>query len=218
MSTEENQDGTEQHNDAGDDLSSALGGGDETFVLPEKKPVNRSSFVFFAIAMVAVGGYYLMYVRTGPNTAAASAEAVAADKTITTFLKGGDQNIREMQNMLRNTEKEVERFQAYPSVQQVPISELKTNPFIYTSATAKPGDDSAADAKRKAEEKAAILRDAQKLQLQSIFHSDKRRACMLNNSMYVEGQQVGDFTIEKITPAYVVVSNGGHKFELKIEK
>jgi hypothetical protein len=221
MSSDERNNEVDERNAADDgveDLSASLGGGDESFIIPEKKQANRTSIVVFAIAMVGLGGWYLMYLKSGPNAAAASAEAVAADKTITQFLKAGDRNIKDMQDLLRNTEKEVEKFRAYPNVKQVPLSDLKTNPFVHVVASAAPGADSAADAKRRAEEKAAALKEAQTLQLQSIVVSDKARACMISNSLYHEGQQVGAFTIEKITPGMVVVANGTSKFELKIQK
>ena len=38
-----------------------------------------------------------------------------------------------MEQMLRNTEKVVQQFPTYPSVTQVPLDELKTNPFRQTS-------------------------------------------------------------------------------------
>ena len=43
------------------------------------------------------------------------------------------QNIRDMESQLRNTEIQVEKFEKYPSVRQVPIGNLKTNPFAYRS-------------------------------------------------------------------------------------
>ena len=32
------------------------------------------------------------------------------------------------------------------------------------------------------------------------MHGDTRKACMINNTLYQEGEQVDSFTIEKISP------------------
>jgi hypothetical protein len=61
------------------------------------------------------------------------------------------------------------------------------------------------------------LKAVQELQLQSIMFSDNRKACMINNSLYREGQQVGDFSIEKISPQSVVVEMNKLRFELKMQ-
>ena len=91
------------------------------------------------------------------------------------------------------------------------------DPFRQTSA--KDGEtNSEADARRKAEEEKAIIqRAAEGLQVQSIL-SGSRKACMINNTLYLERQQVDPFTIEKITPNSVIVKTGVYRFELKMQK
>jgi hypothetical protein len=56
------------------------------------------------------------------------------------------------------------------------------------------------------------------LQLQSIVHSGSRKACMINNTLYAEGQQVDQFTIEKIEASRVIVKSGAYRFELKMQR
>ena len=41
---------------------------------------------------------------------------------------------------------------------------------------------------------------------------------MINNTMFVEGQQIDGFTIEKINPSSVIVKNGSYRFELQMQK
>jgi len=69
----------------------------------------------------------------------------------------------------------------------------------------------------KAEEKAVALRAVQGLQLQSIMHSDTRRACLINNTLYSEGQQVDSLVIEKIQPKSVIVKSGPYRFGVRIQ-
>src|SRR3954468_11396337 len=119
---------------------------EEGFVAEEKKPVNRSTLVVFGIIIAGLAGYYFMYLRTGPATAQASAEVAAAEQTIQQFLTDGER-IKSMERMLRSTEKVVEQFKSYPSVTQIPLEDLKANPFKYLgSASDEPkGDPTAAN-------------------------------------------------------------------------
>jgi len=45
-----------------------------------------------------------------------------------------------------------------------------------------------------------------------------RTACMINNTIYREGQQIDQLTIEKISPTSVIVRTGAYRFELTLQK
>lgn len=201
---------------AGDALDALNPQSDMMFVAgEEKKPINRTSLVLFLLVALGGGGLYLMHLRAGPSKAAA-AGTEAANQTINQFLHGGQGNIKLMETMLRNTEKVVQQFNNYPSVKQVPLGELQTNPFRVSS-----NSDDAEDpiAKRKlAEQRQAVLKNYQTLQLQSIMYGEKNRSCMINNVLYREGQQVNGFTIDKITSDNVSVKQGPWRFDLKMQK
>jgi hypothetical protein len=199
-------------------LSDAEGSG---IITEERKPLNRSTIVTFVVLVIGVGGVWYMYQRTGgPKSAGAKTkESVEAKKTIDNFLNGGEQNIKVMETMLRNTQKVVDQFLNYPSMTQIPLSDLKTNPFRVNPQT--PGDGSAgelAEKKRREEERLAALRAVGNLQLQSIMYGDSRRACMINGALYTETQVVEEFTVEKINQASVVVKKGSYRFELRLQR
>ena len=95
---------------------------------------------------------------------------------------------------------------------------MKTNPFRYAA----PKDSSetegeAASKKRREDERVAMLKAVQGLQLQSVMRG-AHAACMINNTLYQEGQNVEGFTIEKINPQGIIVKNGVYRFELKMQK
>lgn len=211
-------------NMGGDDaqsLTDALSdGGDETFVVGEqRKPVNKTSLLVFGAMVLGLGGYYMMYVRSGPASAeGATAEAAAADQTINQFLSSGEENLKVMRQLRQTTDKVVAQFKD-SRVPQVPIDDLQANPFKY--AQQKPGDPSADEAaakKKRDEERAAAIAAVQNLQLQSVLHGSVNRTCMLNNKMYKEGQSVEGFVIEKINPHGVIVKQGSFRFELKMQQ
>ena len=42
--------------------------------------------------------------------------------------------------------------------------------------------------------------------------------CMIDNTLYQEGQSVGDFAIEKINPSAVIVKSAAYRFELRMQR
>jgi hypothetical protein len=172
----------------------------------------------FGLLLLAGAGFYFMQLKTGPAAAVAAKapEAAAAKKTIDTFL--GSDNIKTMEAMLKNTESVVQRFLNYPSVTQVPLSDLKTNPFRSKPVNDNDSNASAEQEKKKhEEERLAALKAVQALSLQSVMYAPDRKACMINNSLYREGQQVDEFTVERISATSVVVKRGIYRFELSIQ-
>ncbi|HEY1686298.1 MAG TPA: hypothetical protein VGG19_16140 [Tepidisphaeraceae bacterium] len=195
---------------------------DEIFTTSDnKKPISKLNLIGFGA--IVIGGIVLcaIHMRSGPATASAAATtatpAAKSNQTISQFLSSGASDIRNMQASLANTEKQVQVFQNYPSVHQVPLGNLKTNPFAYK------GDDKSTSeaAAKRAAEIAALDKSASGLKLQSIMFSSRpggHNACMINNSLCSVGAQVNEFTIIKISPYSVVVVQGDYQHELKIEK
>jgi hypothetical protein len=208
-------------------LADALSdGGETTFVMEKPRALNRSTAIMFAVLVLGAGSIYFMWRKTGPKAAVAavSKETADAKKTISSFLSGGDSNIKLMETMLRNTQKVVQQFLTYPSMTQVPLSDLRTNPFRHKNPTpqAAPADNSGAsdmaDKRRREEERLTIRKAADGLQVQSIMYSDSRKACMINNTLFREGQGVEGFILEKINPNSVIVKNGPYRFELSLKR
>lgn len=214
---------SEQDNEldhAAPDVSGAMGEDETGIVTEAKAPLNRGAVMMFVLVLAGIGVTYLMYVRSGPQSAdaATAAQAEATDAAISSFLSAKESNRKVMEQMLQNTQKVVEQFLSYPSATQVPLSDLRTNPFRRaTSTPGVPGDEEATRRKRE-EERVALLKAVQQLQLQSIMHSDTMRACMIDNTLYQEGQQVGSFAIEKINPSAVIVKSGPYRFELRMQR
>ncbi len=193
---------------------------DSEFVVPSSNGgMKRGSAAMFLLLAAGVGAMYLMYVRGGPGKADASttAQTRAAEATIHGFLNSNDANQATLERSLRNTEKIVQQFLNYPSARQVPLKQLAGNPFREVSG--EPADTDSAATKRLREEKQAdLLREAQALRLQSIIHSDSARACLIDNTLYREGQVVGGFIIERINSDGVIVKSGMYRFELRMQR
>jgi len=227
MSNEEfEQDERQSQDDVGGAADGAFGAGDDDtgdsafIVTEEKQPLSKGTLAMFLILAVCGAGTYFMYVRTGPQSASAATDP-KAQAVIKQFITDRDKNLGALQKMLKDTETVVQQFLNYPSVKQIPLSSLSNNPFRMTATPTEqasmPKDDER-DKRRREEERVAILKSVNALQLQSVMHSDARKSCMINNSLYLEGQQVESFTIERISPNAVVVRNGSYRFELRMQR
>jgi hypothetical protein len=207
---------------AGDELKDALADGGDTEFVGDGEKKKASPMVTFGLVLAVAGGGYLWYSNRGPSAAsAAAAEADAASQTVSKFLDGGTANVAMMEKMLRDTEKVVQQFLNYPSMKQVPLGELQTNPFRFRAPKvegAKTDEDEILAKKKREEERQLVLKAVANLNLQSVIHSGVRKSCMINNTLYTEGQQIDDFVVEKINPGTVIVKNGVYRFELRMQK
>jgi hypothetical protein len=201
------------------------GGGDEAgvdsafVVAGEKQPLSKGTVAMFVILAIAGAGTYGMYVKSGTQSAAAAADPKAT-AVIKEFMTQRDKNAQAMKKMLTDTDAVVRQFTNY-RVQQIPLSGLVANPFRTAPANPAEGSsrlDEEAAKKKREEERVAILKAVNGLQLQSVMHSDSRKSCMINNALYTEGQQVDAFLIEKIAPNCVIVRNGQYRFELRMQR
>ncbi len=198
-----------------DDLNAALNPADVAFVAEEKKTINSSTLLLLAILLLSAAGACFMYLRTGPASAGA-APLSAANQTINQFLDERGQNIARMHQMLQNTEKIVQQFARYPSVSQVPLEQLGANPFSHAGSKT----ELAANGSIRKQDlsRSAALKAAAALNLQSILFGLSRRACMINNTLCLEGQKLDSVLVERITPNSVIVKAGAYRFELKMPK
>lgn len=196
------------------------------FVAPAQGSANRSAMLLL-VGLVLLGGgvLYLMHLRGGPKTVQASAESSKAKSTISEFLSNKN-GVEEMRATLKNTEKMVDQFVNQSADNQVPVEDLKTNPFQLRPA-AKPenpddekarlaAEAAAAEAQRKAQEQAQVKKDASALRIESILLGGKQRICMINNSSYVVGQEINGFKIQAIEKGYVVVSKAGYTLKISM--
>jgi len=223
---QESQDGAGDGTENADDLSMALSGGETSFVSETKQPMSKGTMVVAGLLVACGAITYFMYIRTGPDAAAASPESVKAQQVVQEFLNGPDK-AKEWAVLIKNTEKVVDQFKK--QVDQIPLTALAGNPFEKEKPKPKEVD----AAKLKLEEmeraKAAAKEAIAELKLQTIIHRDpKKAAVMINNSMYRKGGKISVlegkvvFTVEDIRSDGVTVTvpiAGGEpaSFELKMK-
>ena len=200
----------------GDDLNGMLNAQDTTFVTDEKKPLSKGTLVMAGILLACGAGTYVMYTRSAPG-AGPTAESAQAQSTINEFLKQDARDVSKMKDMLKDTGKVVQQFISSPGKKQVPISELQTNPFRVAAAEPEAAVDDGGSKRQQEEQRAATKKAAEALSLQFVM-SGKKKSCMINNTIYREGQSVEGFKVESISPDTVIIRKDDARFALQIKK
>jgi type IV pilus assembly protein PilO len=152
---------------------------------------------------------------SSPAASTSPPDEIESRQIVANYLTGERRNDARFNGMLHDTDKLMQECLAAPDAQQVSLVNLRSDPFragqTSGAASHNAGTVRAADGDR-----VAMLRAIEKLQLQSIVSSGDRPACMIDNHLYREGEQLDTFTVERIEQAQVVVRNGSYRFELKI--
>jgi hypothetical protein len=189
---------------------------------PAAKPAsNRRQLSLLGLALACAAGVCFAMLKNSPQSAsAAPTPAPAASSEVAEFLAGDATVVRNMQRSLRDANRISDESRFSPGARQVPVTELKTDPFRLRVTGVQPVEvpDDSNESRQKEIERQAILRSVQSLQLQSILRGDSHRACLINNTLYQEGQTADGFVIEEIALTSVVVRKGVYRFDLKMTK
>jgi hypothetical protein len=218
---------TDQNDSAGDELAGVLSPMSDEAKAAAK--ARRNQVVLAALVLVGVGVGVKQFVIGGGAKSAAAATVVAPNgagmpvglgrggkaSAVEQFLAGGAGDMKAARELMQHTEQVVQTFKTYPSVNQVPLDNLKVNPFQEHAGVKGAESDEEAKA-RKAQERAEALAAAQQLQLQSVLHSKVAPACLMNNTLLRERQSVNGFVVERINPKSVIVHRGIYRFEVRL--
>ena len=184
----------------------------------DKKPqVSRETLGLVGVLLACGGVLAFMYLRNGPQSAGAAPLGAGNAAVVDQFLGDRDEHVKMMQKALQHTDNIVQEFRSYPARPQVPLAGLSTNPFRQSAIKGAVVETESANAakRRREQERADVLKAAESLQLQSVLHGP-RNACLINNTLVEQGQQVEGFAIEQIGIDSVVVRKGIYRFELKM--
>jgi len=193
------------------------GGGefDPAFVAGGSKSGQNKVFVLGGLAVVAAAVIWFMFFRSGPQSAQAGTSPNDGGSQIKEFLDSG--NINMMKQTLKETEKIVKQFRNSPGKTQVPLDQLHSNPFRELTPKSDATVANNKDAEKAEELHKQAIAAVAEIKLQSIVRGSKVRACMINNTLYKEGQQIGILKIEQVTTNSVIVSSGQYRFEVKMK-
>ena len=188
------------------------------FPFPHSRVSTRSGNWITVGVLVGAGTLIVLHfnhVTTAGAHPADVPQAMAARQVIDNYLETERGSFADLQATLGNTDALLEKCLADRSGAQVPLASLHNDPFRFAAATQSIAAAAATEQKSDID-RVAMLQDMQKLRLQSIVAGGDPPQCMIDDRLYHAGEQVENFTIERIDAAVVVVRSGGYRFELKI--
>ena len=199
---------------------------DEMFLEDTPKRNNllsHSAVLIGVVLVVAVGSIFIMRASQGEFTTSDDVKEIEAKITNTldrlnkpSLLKEDDPlRADNLKSLLTSTEDVTAIFDHDVREQQVPIEEVKKDPF---SLALKESDaQNVSDDKPKVDQSLSKLKaELKKLDLQSIMMG-ARNIAVIGGEFYKQGDQVGNFSITQIDKLTVHLQSAGHAFELHLE-
>jgi hypothetical protein len=187
-----------------------------------RSTVNRRQLGLLGLVIAIAAGVAFVSIRSGPQSASGStAAAPAGAGQISQFVAGDAQAALQIQQELGDSQSLGDGLRFSPALTQVPVTDLKTNPFRLAVTRPSPieisGDD-LTESSGSEQEREQTLRAVQSLRLQSILRGDSHRACLIDGVLYQEGDVADGFVIEEIALKTVVVRKDMYRFELQLRK
>lgn len=194
---------------------------------------KKKTIVLVALAVVGAGVVGYQFLGGGPKEAAAvtpagGAAPIASPQDVEAILKGfdGADNQGAKDLTVARVEELVKKFDGYVAERQVPLKDLRANPFsveLDPKAPAEAGQprtqaeaqarDPAAEARAKAQR---IREAASRLVLGSILVAGRSRLAMINGNPYRVGDVVEGFQVGAIEPDRVCLSCEGETVDVRL--
>jgi hypothetical protein len=162
------------------------------------------STVLFGLVFAVLVASYFAYLKSGPQAARAFSQP-GTSGVIGELPVDRPVDMASLQKRLTSIRRSTERLAATAVNAQVPLDELKADPF----------DAHPADAPEHLSHAAAV-RAVRGLHLQSVLVTNQNRSCTINDGLFLEGQRLEGFTVERITAGSVIVRSGPYRFELLV--
>jgi hypothetical protein len=177
----------------------------------KRRKLDISTVGLIAILLVVEAGVGAMYLETRrvQKTIEAAAKPAAAGGVI----DKGTSSLVELEKTIVETQRLVARVNAQNTVIAA-SNQTIGDPFEYVPQEPDPQVPTEQVARNPGEPdpRAVLTAQAEKIVLQSILVGPAKRSCLVNGNLYVEGQTIGPFTLESITPEQIVLRAGEFTF------
>jgi hypothetical protein len=185
--------------------------------------LSNTTLLIVAVAIVAAGSLFIMRATQGELTSSDEVQEIETKIANAinrlnnpTLLPEGDPLLTENLSMLLAPTDEITAiFNRDVRDQQVPIEQVKKNPF--SLSLAENGLNGGTPDKGNADRALAqLLTEARSLQLQSIMLG-ARNIAVIGGEFYKQGDKVGSFTVTEIDKFTVYMHCDGQPFELSLK-
>ncbi|MCY2925074.1 MAG: hypothetical protein NT031_06475 [Planctomycetota bacterium] len=206
-----------------EDIRTLMGGGGQVFAEAPAEPHEpaRASHAMapgqkhnLAIAAMVVATVICVFAlsRGAQGPALADAKQALIEQQVETAVKALDTVDKDDAKRSVRGADVAKSFYYQAAERQVPIANLKGNPFIYKPPVAKPIEPArvAKPEPVAAEEPTAV----QKLTLQPVLVGSQAPAAMISNNLLTRGQQINGWTLVEINNRSVVLERNGTTYTL----
>jgi len=179
---------------------------------------NRTTFALAGLFLAGIAVIAYMSLRDGPKQVSADEKAV--QKKVEGFIAKREES-PEAGESAQNTQDVVEAFHHYESRRQVPLDDLKSNPFVFGHPEEDAGGSAnrlSAEEKAAAERREALTKELARFKLQSVMIGPRGGTAIINNNFLIEGQTLGSFTVGKIHRRSVNLTADEMAFTLQLEQ
>lgn len=185
--------------------------------------LSHTTLLVVAVAIVAAGSLFLMRATQGELTN--SAEALEIESKIADALnklnnpsllpEGDPLQAENLKTLLESTDDMTAIFEHDVRDQQVPIEQVKKNPF--SIAMEENGEGAVPDTRQTNRALEQLQIEASSLDLQSIMLG-ARNIAVVGGEFYKRGDKLGSFTITEIDKFTVYLEANGSPFEVSLKE
>ena len=184
--------------------------------------LSHTTLLIVAVAIVAAGSLFLMRASQGELVSSAEVQEIQSniDNALNrlnnpSLLPEGDPLLTEnLSTLLASTDEFAAIFQHDVRDQQVPIDQVKKNPFAI--ALVDNGQGTVPDTRQTDRALEQLVIEAGTLDLQSIMLGS-RNIAVISGEFYKRGDKLGSFTITEIDKFTVYLQANGHPFEISLK-
>lgn len=167
---------------------------------------THANLLFAVLFLTGTGFLYLMSPRGGPQ------EASGDQKLAELWVDNALSNLANPDTTPGLAMEIVDTFYYQAKQRQIPLKDLKNNPFIFQVperpkpiVQAPPKEPSTA-AKEVQEKPAHEMEEVKKLVLQSVLTGSREPVAMISNNLLTEGQKISGWILTKIEPRSVTLT------------
>jgi len=191
----------------------------------DKNLLSHSAILIAVVAVVAIGSLYIMRATQGDLTVSKEAQEVEAKIANTldrlnmpSLLQSGDPLLADnLNDLLASTDEVIAIFGHDVREQQVPIEEVKKDPFSLASQQDENSNTNIDNTNQQNDRRHAKLnKELAKLDLQSIMMG-ARNIAVIGGEFYKQGDRVGSFTVAEIDKLTITLDAAGFAFELRLQ-
>ena len=193
-----------------------------------RKLLGHGTLLLVLVVLCAAGGIYLMRLTQTDIVATLGISEDVEEKieiALARYVPSDEADEAEanrIDSLLKDTDSVIEMFATDRTTHQVPIENVKKNPFTLPVvaapvAPARSTDPVAGTAKPKVDVRRQELeREADGLKLETVINGHKPMA-IISGEIARVGQNIGSFKVRKISGRSVQLEGGGHTFTIMMQ-